>query len=594
MKKTLYGAVLLMFVISMVGCSLEETPESLIPESEAYATPTMIYVNTVANLYVNLYNNYTVGDDNFQYVEDKSSDILWYPGRGGDWVDGGKHQNAFLHNYDPSSEYVKSLWNTCYTEISLCNTAISKLDDIVSMGTVSEDTIDGYKAEVRAIRAFYYMWLCNFYGRVPIVTSPEISVNDVAQSERSEVLKFVLDEIVDIVSDLPNQFACSLDSEYYGRFTKGAVYAMLAKVAINAGVFSKDQWNDGTFTGGYDGKATDNVTDLGKKVQIEVDGRTMNAWETVIYCKETLESLGYILNTASWNNIFKNGNEGNKENIFVHPYDDNSYRFSDSQLYATMHYNHAATLGFGSWNGVCATKQNMEIFGVKEDLGTYPDTDKVHSDPNSEITITCDDPRFDLTYYNGNLSLKGVDVESGVSAEIWPKGAYLGSTVKLNFETKTAWEAYIEKWSGYRMKKYEYDPSTSSASTFNADRPIFRMGDMYLLAAEAYYRMGDTGKALGLVNEVRQRAGAPAFGAITMKDIIDERARELMWETVGRRSDLIRVGQFTEPTVDKYVGVSHAQQASDFVYDATGKTIVLPIPASVMSLNPQLTQNSGY
>jgi len=593
MKKILYGAVLLAFALMTAGCSLDETPESLIPESEAYSNPTMVYVNTVANLYVQLYKRYNVGEDNFQYYEDTTSDLLWRPGRGGDWVDGGKHQNCHLHNYTPSTDLVKSLWNDMYSDIALINKALAKLDEIGQLGVLDEEELVKYKAEVRAIRAFYYMHLCNFYGNIPIVTSPEVSVNEVAQSPRSKTLEFLMEEMAFCVENLPNQKAGVLDDPYYGRFTKGAAYAMLAQLAINAGVFSKDTWNDGTFVGGYAGETASKVTALGNSVTFKVDKQEMNAWKTVIYCKDQLVALGYTLN-GSYTNLFKNGNEGNKEAIFVHPYDDNAYRFTDNNIICSVHYNHASTLGFGSWNGVCSTVRTMNLYGVKEDLSTYPDPGKVHSDPNSEITITTDDPRFDVCFYNGSLSLKGVDVLSGVSAEIWPLGCYLGSTVIEDFQAKSPWEEYLVKWSGYRLKKFEFDPATSGSNVFNADRPIYRMADILLYAAEAQYRLGQTEAAQTLFNEVRDRAGAPAIANITLKDILDERARELMWETVGRRSDLIRVGEYTEPTEDKYVGVAHASAAGDFYVDTDGHTIVLPIPATAIELNSKLNQNPGY
>jgi len=594
MKKILYGAVLLAFAMMSAGCSLEETPESLIPESEAYATPTMVYVNTVANLYTQLYKRYKVGEDNFQYLEDETADLLWRPGRGSDWIDGGKHQNCVVHYYTPSTDMVKSIWNDCYSDIALCNKALAKLEEVKALGTVEEGVLKQYVAEVRAIRAFYYMQLCNIYGRIPVVTDPSLSVNDIAQSERSATLKFLQEEITACIADLPAQFACSLDAEYYARFTKGAAVAMLAQLAINAGVYSKDNWNDGTFVGGYAGKTYDKVTALGNDVKFTFGGKTLNAWDTVIACMDALEEMGYLLNYASWNNLFKNGNEGNKENIFIHPYDDNSYRFTDDRIICSVHYNHSSTLGFSSWNGVCTTLTTSAIFGVDEDLTKYKDPSYKHTNPDADIKISYDDPRFPLTFYYGNLSLKGVDVASGISADIWPNGCYMGSTVKLNFATSTDWEQYETKWSGYRIKKFEFDPSTTASNSFNADRAIYRMGSIYLWAAEAYLRTGYPTAALDLVNEVRERAGAPKLTAVTIEDILDERARELMWETVGRRSDLIRVGEYTEPTIDKYPGVAHCSQSSDFIVDETGYTIVLPIPATAIELNPKLTQNPGY
>ena len=117
---------------------------------------------------------------------------------------------------------------------------------------------------------------------------------------------------------------------------------------------------------------------------------------------------------------------------------------------------------------------------------------------------------------------------------------------------------------------------------------------MLLLAAEAQYRLGKKDEALALVNQVRARVGVEALTDITIKDILDEKLREEIWETMGRRGDQVRFGTYTEADEDKYQGVKHAIVASDWVYDSTGYTTVFPIPVTVLSLNSNLTQNPGY
>ena len=117
---------------------------------------------------------------------------------------------------------------------------------------------------------------------------------------------------------------------------------------------------------------------------------------------------------------------------------------------------------------------------------------------------------------------------------------------------------------------------------------------MLLLAAEAQYRLGNKDKAMDLVNQVRARVGVEPLTDITIKDILDEKLREEIWETMGRRGDQVRFGTYTEADEDKFEGVKHAIVASDWVYDSTGYTTVFPIPVTVLSLNSNLTQNPGY
>jgi hypothetical protein len=587
MKKLLYSAAVLALTFLMSGCSLEETPLSKFDESEGYNTATLVYGNSVASLYNKLNSRFKGGDDNYNYMSEFTADVLFLPGRQGDWVDGGKHQNAFLHRWDPSTDYIKSLWNNSYSDIALCNSALKKIQEVKDQHLLDDvSALDSYMAEVRGIRAFYYMWLVDFFGRIPIVTTPDAGIGDVKQASRSEAYAFVRDEICDIIPNLASAKSQDVSSDYYARMTKAVAYAMLARLAINAAVFSQDNWNQGQFTGGID-KVEPGITAAGKAQNITVDGQTMNAWETVVYCQQKINAEGYELSSKFQDN-FKTGNEASKENIFVEPMDDNVHRTSDTQVTRSLHYNHAKTIGFSSWNGTAATIHALKIFDYKENA---------NKDNLANATFECDDPRFEISFFYGPCSVKGVTVNSGVSEKEYPEGIYIGYEARNDFSTddySDPWGLYLVKWAGVRIKKYEYDPTTTGQNYFNADRVIFRYGDMLLLAAEAQYRLGKKAEALALINEVRERAGVPAFTDITIKDILEEKVREEIWETMGRRGDQVRFGTYTEADEDKYEGVKHAIVASDWVYDATGYTTVFPIPVSVLSLNPNLSQNPGY
>ncbi len=588
MKKIFYSATLIATLsLMMVGCSLEENPLSKFDESESLKTPTLVYVNTVASLYNKLYDRFTGGDDNYNYMSEFTANVLFLPGRQGDWVDGGKHQNAFLHRWDPSTDYIKGLWTDAYSDIALCNASLETLAKVKQEGTVDADAITGYEAEVRAIRAFYYMWLTDFFGRIPIVTSSELGVGDVQQSERSAAYEFVKKEICEIIPNLKAETSQKTTSEYYSRFTKAAGYAMLAKLAINGAVFSQDKWDDGKFTGGI-AKVEPGVTAAGKADNFTVDGKTMNAWETVVYCQEQIENLNYDLEAEFTTNFTNGGNDRSNENIFVRPMDDNVYRKYDTQVTRSLHYNHASTIGFSSWNGTAATVHALKAFGYEEEID--------QSDL-SKSTFECNDPRFAKSFFYGSCSVKSTVVKAGVSEEKWPYGYYIGYAAQNDYSTEDfsdPWGLYIVKWGGVRIKKYEYDPTTSDQNAFNADRTIFRYADILLLAAEAQYRLGNISSATSLLNRVRARAGVTPLNGVDLNTILEERIRELIWETPGTRGDMVRCGIYTEPDEDKFVGVKHATSASDWQYDATGYTCVFPIPVDVISLNKNITQNPGY
>jgi hypothetical protein len=130
----------------------------------------------------------------------------------------------------------------------------------------------------------------------------------------------------------------------------------------------------------------------------------------------------------------------------------------------------------------------------------------------------------------------------------------------------------------------------------STDFPMFRLGDAYLLYAEAVVRGGSGGDmttAVGYVNALRTRAYGNSSGNITSSQLdlnflLDERGRELYWEC-HRRTDLIRFGQFTNGT---------------YVWEWKGNTPngtqvptyrdLYPIPINDLNANPNLVQNPGY
>jgi hypothetical protein len=130
----------------------------------------------------------------------------------------------------------------------------------------------------------------------------------------------------------------------------------------------------------------------------------------------------------------------------------------------------------------------------------------------------------------------------------------------------------------------------------DTDNPIFRLGDVYLMYAEAVLRGGSGGDAttaLGYINMLRERAygdtsGNITAGELTLDFILDERVREMYWEAT-RRVDLIRFG--------KYTGGSYLWPWKGG--DANGVSIsdhyeIFPIPASDLNVNSKLKQNDGY
>jgi hypothetical protein len=570
MKKHIFVPILLGAAL-LTGCSLDEDPQSKLSEEQAFQNSTLTYVNSVASVYSSISNGWYGSTESIHTLAEFTSDATMLPGRQGDWVDGGKWQNMFLHNFQSSVDTYATVWNHIFQIIGNCNSNIDKLK-----GFGSE--YDEYVNELRALRAIYYYNACDLFANVPIVTSSEQSISTVNQSSRSEVYNFVISELTEVLPTLSEESATSETSNLYGRINKAAALMCLAKMAINAPVFTTDV-SSATSLQAFVGDdlsgacvASESlgqaVTTKGNSIQITVGGQTRNAWQTVVYCVEQLEALGYRLE-SDYSKNFAVSNSTSAENIWVRPNDDKIYMIWDCNLMRSLHYNHAGGMGYSGWNGACATVRAMQIMGYGTDA---------------------QDPRLAINYYTGTdyTSDTGGLVNDGATSQDLE---YTPLKAVVDFGDGS--DPHDVKCAGARFKKYEYDKTSTIQGDMNNDLVIWRYGDALLLKAEAEYRLGDKASALADVNKVRQRAGAADRTDLTLNDILDERMIELAWEGV-RRQDQVRFCTFTQPTVDRYTGVLHNAAAGDYTADNQGWTNVYPIPYSVINLNTNLKQNPGY
>jgi hypothetical protein len=151
---------------------------------------------------------------------------------------------------------------------------------------------------------------------------------------------------------------------------------------------------------------------------------------------------------------------------------------------------------------------------------------------------------------------------------------------------------------GYAVPKYSNVTSTgapgSNPAFMDVDYPMFRLGDAYLMYAEAVLRNGGgtRAQALTYVNALRQRAWGNTNGNITDAQLTlgflkYELSRELFWEG-HRRTDLVRFGAFTDQGIWAWKGGLKAGKLTETFRN------LYPLPASELLANPNLTQNPGY
>ena len=143
----------------------------------------------------------------------------------------------------------------------------------------------------------------------------------------------------------------------------------------------------------------------------------------------------------------------------------------------------------------------------------------------------------------------------------------------------------------FKNRKLNGDIADSQHQTHpDTDFPMFRLGDVYLMYAEAVVRggNGDMSTAIGYVNALRTRVGVGTVSSLDLDFLLDERARELFWEG-HRRTDLIRFGQYSDGTKmwPWKGGVANGTAVGAF-------RDVFPVPSTQIAANPNLIQNEGY
>lgn len=542
--KRIYSILFASFsLLSWTSCSsyLKENPKDRLDEETAYSTLSDVQKNGVLSLY-----NYVGGYVDSQGLQGTgrgiydlntfTTDEAIMPTRGGDWYDGGFWQGLYLHRWGVNNEAIYATWEYLYRTVILCNGSLERIQDFAEKHP--EENVADCVAEVRALRAMFYYYIMDLFGSVPLIEKSDPAVEDIVQEKRSKVFNFIVKELTESSSFLSKERS-NQPGVYYGRMTQPVVWFLLAKLALNAEVYTDDDWTDGSRPDG-------------KSIFFEVEGQRLNAWQTVNYYCEKITAAGYTLEKDYTAN-FAVFNESSEENIFVIPMSKTLYTNQFIYLFRSRHYNHAKAYGLSGENGSSATKEVLETFGY--------DTPQV-------------DARFDYCYFAGPVKdLEGNQIllDDGVTPLV-----YEPWNVSLDVSGKP-----YEKTAGARMKKYEVDKTgLKDGKLLDNDIVLFRYADVLLMQSEAKVRNGEDGDAE--LNLVRSRVGMAPRTA-TLKNLLDERMMELAWEG-WRRQDMIRFGVFTR-------SYSCRPQLPG---EENGYTTVFPIPEKVIDMNPQLHQHKGY
>lgn len=464
---------------------------------------------------------------------------------------------------DSENGYVSDFYSNVYDAVQRCNTALNKATLVSGM---SGATLQTRIAEVKFLRAYYYYLLVEQFGDVAIVTDEITSaVTHFERKPENEVYKFIISELNDAIADLPDE------SGEYGRVTSGAAKHLLALVYL---------------TRGY--KSYAESSDFSKAASL---------------ADEVINSGQYQLQ-STFSKVFDYNNMQNSEIIF-------SVQYDPSSLGGMYNGNGQNSLfGWEMWTKINGGFSNGNTtYGWKKPQ--FTPTQFLYSLYNTD-----EDSRYDATFkseYYATDDYPSGGVKAGDLRVYFPKydkPLTTQDSLKIMADNphaiivpKQMWKQDIEKIGGsgiFPMVWKFYDPeamwpSNNTNYTSGRDIYLFRLADTYLMAAEAYFKMGDKEKAAERINTVRMRAAKPGMESsmmitadqVDIDFILDERARELVGE-YKRWMDLKRTGKLIERTL-KYNNLAARMNQMD------QHILVRPIPQTVIDQdNGDFPQNPDY
>ena len=136
-----------------------------------------------------------------------------------------------------SNPFVNAMYYRIFFQVAMANQFLRETSDAkLSARNVSgqlKTTVEQYRAEARFLRALSYWHGIDFFGNIPLVTEDDpIGSTPPNQATRAEIFNFLITELNEIKSQLPS------GAGSYGRATRGAANMLLAKLYLNAQVYT--------------------------------------------------------------------------------------------------------------------------------------------------------------------------------------------------------------------------------------------------------------------------------------------------------------------------------------------------------------------
>ena len=461
--------------------------------------------------------------------------------------------NIILGTLYPSTDFVKTQWTEYYRGIQYANIYLANIDKNSAM---LADEREWSKAEVHALRAYFYFNLVKEFGPVPLIGDKVYSVD--TPLEDMMLPRNTLDECWDYIiaelkaaldgGKLKSTFAedGSVDSQYKGNLTQEAVEGILAEVYLYRAsyLFNGDPYyqtmanKDGTklFPQSKDMQKWKDARDAAKRI---IDSGKFK----LVLRDQSGKLVDDVKKADPYKSCFYSaiGRVDNEEMIFLRTNANN-----DSYILKPRHTGISGNVDRGA-GAYSIPLQFIDLFFMSNGKRI----DDVEQKPISQVTtFKADDPVYPV-YDTQNLTSKDKD----------------GNDIAMNARNSLSTTKYVDRFSSYNYftpgsgkgimkqfycreprfylavtfqnRRWDYDQANTyyTDMSFNGnsgsdgkthDYPIFgtivrklfwekesnidgavmlRLGEVYLNYAEACAQLGENKEALKYVNLIRSRAG---------------------------------------------------------------------------------------
>lgn len=461
--------------------------------------------------------------------------------------------NIILGTLYPSTDFVKTQWTEYYRGIQYANIYLANIDKNSAM---LADEREWSKAEVHALRAYFYFNLVKEFGPVPLIGDKVYSVD--TPLEEMMMPRNTLDECWDyIISELKAAIDGgklkstfgedgSVDSQYKGNLTQEAVEGILAEVYLYRAsyLFNGDPYyqtmanKDGTklFPQSKDMQKWKDARDAAKRI---IDSGKFK----LVLRDQSGKLVEDVKKADPYKSCFYSaiGRVDNEEMIFLRTNANN-----DSYILKPRHTGISGNVDRGA-GAYSIPLQFIDLFFMSNGKRI----DDVEQKPISQVTtFKADDPVYPV-YDTQNLTSKDKN----------------GNDIAMNARNSLSTTKYVDRFSSYNYftpgsgkgimkqfycreprfylavtfqnRRWDYDQANTyyTDMSFNGnsgsdgkthDYPIFgtivrklfwekesnidgavmlRLGEVYLNYAEACAQLGENKEALKYVNLIRSRAG---------------------------------------------------------------------------------------